>query len=64
MPPQMPMIEPRRSAGNAFVKIVRASGVTAAEPMPWIARAVMSSAAFGATAHKADATVNSARPAT
>jgi len=60
----MPTIAPRRSAGNVLARIVSASGVTAAAPSPCTARAVISSAEFGASAQAADATVNRSRPAT
>ena len=63
MPPKMPTIAPRRDTGNVEARIVRASGVTIADPSPCSARKVISSAESGATAHSADAAVNSARPA-
>ena len=64
IPPKIPTMAPRRSAGNAAARIVSASGVTAAAPSPCTARAAISSPEFGASAHAAEATVNSARPAT
>ena len=44
MPPQMPTMAPRRSAGKAAVRMVRLSGVTIAAPMPCTARAAISGA--------------------
>lgn len=64
MPPQIPMIAPRRSAGNAEVRIVRLSGVMIAAPAPCTARAVISRLMSGASAQAAEAAVNSASPAT
>ena len=58
----MPTIVPRRSAGNAVVKIVRLSGSTIAPPSPCTVRAAINSVALGARAQAADATVNRARP--
>ena len=58
----MPTIVPRRSAGNAVVKIVRLSGSTIAPPSPCTVRAAISTDTFGANAQAADATVNRARP--
>ena len=43
----MPTIIPRRSGGNAVVRIVRLSGRTAAAPSPCTVRATISSAVFG-----------------
>src|ERR1700728_804866 len=63
IPPQMPMMAPRRSAGKAEVRIVRLSGVMNAAPSPCTARAVISSPTSGASAQAADAVVNTARPA-
>ena len=63
IPPKIPTTAPRRAAGNAAARSVRASGVTAAAPRPWTARATMSRPAFGATPHAAEARVNTARPA-
>ena len=64
IPPKIPTTAPRRSAGNAAARIVRASGVTAAAPSPCTARAAISRLALGATAHAAEASVNIASPAT
>ena len=64
IPPKIPTAAPRRSAGKAAARMVSASGVTAADPSPCTARAAISSPESGATAHAAEATVNSARPAT
>ena len=64
MPPQMPTIVPRRWAGQAAVRMVRLSGVTIAAPIPCTARAAISVPALGASAHAAEAAVNSSSPAT
>jgi hypothetical protein len=53
-----------RAGGNAPVKMVRLSGVTAAAPSLCTARAAISVLAVGASAQAAHATVNSTRPAT
>ena len=58
----MPMIIPRRSAGNAVVRIVRLSGRMIAPPKPCTVRATISSEALGASAHVAEASVKRARP--
>ena len=58
----MPTISPRRRTGNALVKIVRLSGMTAAAPRPCTVRAAISPAVLGARAHAAEARVNSDRP--
>src|SRR6478736_3390327 len=44
----MPTIAPRRSTGNAVVKIVRLSGSTIAPPSPCTVRAAISTDTFGA----------------
>ena len=62
--PRCPTTAPRREAGNALVRIVRLSGVTAAAPSPWTARAAISVSAVGASAHAAEARLNRASPAT
>ena len=41
-PPQMPTMAPRLAAGNDEARMVSASGVIAAAPIPWTARAAMS----------------------
>ena len=53
---------PRRSGGNASASKVRVSGVTIAAPMPWDARAAISSAVEGASAAAAEDAVKSAIP--
>ncbi len=58
----MPTIVPRRSAGNAVVKIVRLSGSTTAPPSPCTVRAAISSEALGARAQAPEAMVKRARP--
>ena len=58
----MPTISPRRCGGNAVVRMVRLSGRTTAAPRPCTVRATTSSAASGASAHAAEASVNSASP--
>jgi hypothetical protein len=63
IPPQIPMMAPRRSGGNAELRMVRLSGVITAAPSPCAARAVISRPTSGASAQAADATVNSASPA-
>jgi hypothetical protein len=63
MPPQIPTMVPRRSTGKAAVRMVRLSGVTMAAPIPWTTRAMISTSAFGASAHDADPAVNTSRPA-
>ena len=64
MAPQIPTIAPRRSGGNAAARIVRLSGVTSAAPRPWTARAPIRALALGASAHAAEASVNSSSPVT
>jgi len=64
MPPQMPTMAPRRSAGQAAVRMVRLSGVTIAAPTPCTARAAIRVPAPGASAQAAEAAVKSSRPAT
>jgi hypothetical protein len=64
MPLQAPRARPRWEAGTASVRSVRLSGVTIAPPMPWNARAAISSSIDGASAAAADPTVNRPMPAT
>jgi hypothetical protein len=59
----MPMMAPRRCGGNAPVRIVRLSGITAAAPVPCTVRAASSQPTLGATAQHAEASVKTARPA-
>src|SRR2546429_9611617 len=42
MPPQIPMIVPRRAGGKALLSRVRLSGVTTAAARPWTVRAAIS----------------------
>src|SRR6266540_1625946 len=59
----MPVAQPRRSGGNAAFIRASASGMTKAAPAPWNVRAAMSTSTDGASAHAAEATVNSPSPA-
>ena len=60
---KIPIAAPRRSGGKAALSSVSPSGMMNAAPTPCSARAAISAPAPGASAHSADATVNSARPA-
>ena len=60
--PQIPSAAPRFSGGTAAETRVRVSGVTIAAPMPWIARAAISTSIEGATAASALAAVKMPRP--
>ena len=59
----MPIAAPRRSGGNAAVRSAKPIGMTSAAPAPWTARAATSVPASGASAHAAEASANSTRPA-
>ena len=48
---QVPIALPRMSLGKVAEMIARLCGTRSAAPTPWIARAAISSAALGATAH-------------
>jgi hypothetical protein len=63
-PVKSPIARPSRSRGYAAVSSAIASGITSAAPAPCTARAAISHSIPGATAHAADASVNSTRPAT
>ena len=63
MPDHTPNASPRRSAGKAAASSVSVSGVTAAAPAPWTARAVTSRPVVGASAAAAEAAVKSESPA-
>ena len=63
-PCSAPIAAPRFSGGKAAPTSVSESGMTAAAPMPWTARAAISVPASGASAQAADANENKARPAT
>jgi hypothetical protein len=63
IPPQMPTIAPRRSAGKAAVRMVRLSGMITAAPSPCTVRAAIRNSAEGATAQAADEAAKRARPA-
>lgn len=62
-PDQIPIASPRFAGGNASASRVRVSGVAIAAPIPWIARAPISSPVEGASAAAAEEAVNSAIPA-
>jgi hypothetical protein len=64
MPPQMPTTVPRRSGGNAEVSSVSPSGMMIAAPSPCTPRQAISTPALGASAHAAEASVNTSRPVT
>ena len=59
---KMPMAQARRCGGNPADSSANASGRTSAPPAPWTALAAISTPAFGASAHAADAAVNNPRP--
>ena len=59
---KMPMAQARRCGGNPADSSANASGRTSAPPAPWAALAAISTPAFGASAHAADAAVNKPRP--
>ena len=64
----MPIANPRRSAGNASVRIAVALAISIAPPMPCRTRTMISHSAppppsSGSTASRIDATVNTAKPA-
>ena len=61
--PQAPTTAPRRWAGNASVINTRLSGVAIPPPAPCTARAAIKAATLGASAHAAEAAVNTAKPA-
>jgi len=63
MPPQMPTAAVRRFSGTAWASRVRASGITAAPPSPWIARAAVSSHDDVASPAASEASVKTTRPA-
>ncbi len=58
--PQIPMASARFSAGVSDRTSPSAAGIMPAAPMPWTARAAMSSSTLGATAQAKDATLNNA----
>ena len=64
MPPQMPMASGRRRAGTEPARRVSESGMSAAPPTPWMARAAMSSPGPVDSAAKAEAAVKTMMPAT
>ena len=53
---------PRFSEGNAADRIVSVSGMTIAAPIPWAARAEISTPIEGASAAAAEAEVNRTSP--
>ena len=62
-PPQMPMASGRSLSLTEPTSRVSDSGMSAAEPTPWTARAAMSCTGSVLTAAAADARVKMARPA-
>ncbi|MDF2848673.1 MAG: hypothetical protein K0R97_2655 [Oerskovia sp.] len=63
-PPQIPIASARLARGTASAMRARDSGMIAAAPAPWTARAAMSAEGVSATAHATDASVNTAIPTT
>ena len=63
-PLKSPRAFPRSSRGNAALRSAIASGITRAAPAPWTARAAINHPALLASAHAADAAMNTPRPAT
>ena len=62
MAPHAPSASPRFAGGTAAERIVRVKGITIAPPRPWIARAMLSTSTFGASAAPTDATVKTPTP--
>ncbi len=62
MPPQMPMASGRRRSGTASVRSDSESGMIAAPPRPWIARATMSCVGSVLSAAPIDASVKTPMP--
>ena len=63
-PAHSPIARPRSCGGNTTVMMASVVGITAAPPMPMIARKAMSHAEVGAKAQKADATQKITSPMT
>ena len=63
-PDQAPMALDRSSLTKEACRMARLPGVSSAAPMPWMARARISVAALGASAHSSDATANQTVPIT
>ena len=63
-PAQVPIARPRTDFGNDALIIARLPGTSIAPPTPCRPRATMSVVASGANAHAAEATANTATPAT
>ena len=61
-PPQIPMASGRIAAGTAAASRVSESGMTAAAPRPWTARAAISAPGLLLSADAMEATVNSVSP--
>ena len=61
-PPQMPIATGRMATGTAAASRVRDSGMTAAAPRPWTARAAISAPEDRLSAEAIDAAVKSASP--
>ena len=62
IPDHRPSTSPRLPAGNASESSVSVSGMTAAAPAPWTARAAISTPVVGASAAAAEATVKTPSP--
>jgi hypothetical protein len=62
--PQTPNAAPRRSGGKVFVMIVRVCGMSMAAPRPCTARKPISQPGLGENPQAAEASVNTATPAT
>ena len=60
---KIPIAAPRFSGGKAALRSASATGVSSAAPAPCAARAAISQPTPGASAHAADASANSPRPA-
>src|ERR1700687_4155132 len=61
-PDQVPIDRPRSAIGKAALIMARLLGTSSAPPMPWIARALISTEALGASPHATEAAVNSKIP--
>ncbi len=61
-PAQMPIAVPRSRAGKVAEMIESVEGIISAAPMPWTARAAISSAAPEESPQASDESVKTARP--
>jgi hypothetical protein len=61
-PDQAPIALPRSSGWKEASMMARLPGVRSAAPMPWIARAAISTGALGATAQISEARANHTTP--